>query len=117
MNCRHQTVAFLGVPDFSKNEFHNITHIGQGSFGKVFRAVRNGSSSVIKEMSDPHSCVGDKRLFMKETELLKVVRGHENMVQIRGFSTKDYYSYSNNYWFIAPPTYRTATHYNVTELT
>jgi hypothetical protein len=58
----------LNLPDFNKSDFQNIILIGQGSFGKVFRAVRNRSPFVIKEMTDPHSSVEDKRLFLKEAD-------------------------------------------------
>jgi hypothetical protein len=56
----------------------------------VFRGVKDGSSFVIKEMIDPDSCISDIRLFIKEAELLKLVKGNENMVQICGFSTNEF---------------------------
>ena len=79
----------LQLPDFNKADFNNSSLIGQGSFGKVFRAEKNGKSYVIKELTDTTASSSDRRLLIKEAEMLKVVKGHENIVGIQGFSIAD----------------------------
>ena len=79
----------LELPDFQKRDFADLKLIGQGSFGKVFQGQRNGSDFVIKELTDKNPSQEEERLFIKEAEMLKLVQGHENIVQIRGFSSID----------------------------
>jgi serine/threonine protein kinase len=60
--------------------------IGMGSFGKVSRGSMNGKLFVIKELSNSTASGRDKRLFRKEIELLAVVRGHDNVVNITAYA-------------------------------
>lgn len=80
----------LELPDFQKSDFTDLKLIGQGSFGKVFHGQKNGSNFVIKELTEQNPSQEDERLFIKEAEMLKLVQGHENIVQIRGFSSIDF---------------------------
>ena len=82
--CRH-----LNVPQFDRKELTHVTLIGQGSFGKVFRARQNGADCVMKQLIDEHASAAEKRLFVKEAEMLIMVAGHENVVKIRAFSPND----------------------------
>ena len=76
----------IGLPNFERDEFTDLVLIGEGSFGKVYRGVREGSLFVIKQLSNSCSSMIEKKLFIKEAEILKSLQGHENVVQIRGFS-------------------------------
>jgi hypothetical protein len=53
--------ATLQLPDFRKSDLTDITLIGQGSFGKVYRATRNDSVFVMKELTDPAASATDRK--------------------------------------------------------
>ena len=76
----------LDLPTFRRAEFSNISCIGKGSFGKVYKATRDRQHFVIKEQVLYESTADEKNLFIKEAKLLKTVSGHENIVRIHGFS-------------------------------
>jgi serine/threonine protein kinase len=78
------TANKFGLPHFNCNDAKDVTMIGMGSFGTVSKVSINGYLFVIKEM---HSCSSDreKRLFEKEIELLNLVRGHDNIVNITAY--------------------------------
>ncbi len=58
----------LNLPDFQKKEFTDITMIGQGSFGKVFKGRKDGHDFVIKQLAAENASPEDQRLFVKEAE-------------------------------------------------
>lgn len=92
--------ADLKLPDFHKAEFSGLHMIGQGSYGKVLCGMRNNEKYVIKELSDANcTTYTDRRLFVKEAQMLQGLQGHGNIVNVRGFSTThcaillDFYSF------------------------
>ncbi|CAC5406532.1 CHEK2 [Mytilus coruscus] len=80
-----ESLEDIGLPSFSKKDFSDITIIGKGSYGKVYKAVKKKKEFVIQELS-----VADNfPLFIKVAKMMKTVQGHENVLQIHGFSYKD----------------------------
>jgi serine/threonine protein kinase len=79
-------VKTFGLPLFNRHDLKDITMIGMGSFGKVYRATNAGQLVVMKEMLNGSASDRYKRLFNKEIELLALVRGHDNIVNINAFS-------------------------------
>lgn len=75
----------FGLPQFNHQDLKDVTMIGMGSFGKVYRATNAGQLVVMKEMCNGSASDRDKRLFYKEIELLALVRGHDNIVNINAF--------------------------------
>lgn len=74
----------FGLPPFEKKDFSNISFIGAGSYAKVYKVVKENKTFVIKELHDNSS--QECKLFQKEVQLLKSLSGHENIIQIHGFS-------------------------------
>lgn len=77
------------LPSFSKNDFSDITLIGQGAYGKVLKCKKNENTYVIKELACKDSNPLESKLFRKEAELLKSLSGHDNIVQIFGFNNNE----------------------------
>lgn len=80
-----ESLEDIGLPSFSKKDFSDITIIGRGSYGKVYKAIKKKKQFVIKELSVAENFP----LFIKEAKMMKTVQGHENVLQIHGFSYKD----------------------------
>ena len=51
----------IGLPDIATNDFREMTMIGQGSFGKVYRVTLNGVERVYKVLSDTRPSEYTKR--------------------------------------------------------
>lgn len=81
----NQSVLSLGLPSFQQKEFTLISLIGQGSFGNVYRCVKNDITYVIKQLVDDDA--DELQLLIKEARLLKLLHGHENIVTVHGFSS------------------------------
>jgi serine/threonine protein kinase len=77
------------LPSFTKDEFSNITCIGKSTFGKVFRVTKGQKYFVIKEQACVEASEHDKKLFIKEAQMLKALRGHDNIVSIEAFSERE----------------------------
>ncbi len=88
-SCANPVVSQLNLPDFRKSDLSNVTLIGQGAFGKVFKCVKDGETYVLKENVDGNPDSSEIRLFLKEAGLMKMLKGHENVVEIHGFSQRD----------------------------
>ena len=80
----------INLPNFNRKDFSDITLIGQGSFGKVFRAIKNSKKYVIKQLLNSNSDQTEKKLFWKEAEILNLLKGHANIVEIKDFSISDF---------------------------
>lgn len=79
----------LQLPEFRKNDFRDLILIGQGAFGNVYRASKDESVFVIKELTNAAASATERRHFVKEAAMLKTLQDHEHVVAIRGFSVKD----------------------------
>lgn len=88
-SCEHPVGAQLNLPSFNKSDLSNLTLIGVGAFGKVFKCVKDGETYVMKQNVDVNPDSSEIQLFWKEAGLLKTLKGHENVVEIHGFSHRD----------------------------
>ena len=88
-SCENPVGSQLNLPSFNKSDLSNLTLIGQGAFGKVFKCVKDGETYVMKQNVDVNPDSSEIRLFLKEAGLLKMLKGHENVVEIHGFSQRD----------------------------
>lgn len=83
-SCRTAGAHILGLPGFNKSDYKDLSLIGNGTFGKVYKGTRNCETFVIKELSGGSSA--ELKLFRKEAQLLHSLTGNENIIQIFGFS-------------------------------
>jgi serine/threonine protein kinase len=88
-SCENPVGSQLNLPSFNKSDLSNLTLIGQGAFGKVFKCIKDGETYVMKQNVDVNPDSSEIRLFLKEAGLLKMLKGHENVVEIHGFSQRD----------------------------
>lgn len=79
----------MDIPAFNKSDFVNMTIIGIGSFGRVFKAKKGDTSYVIKELNSSDATSLEVKLFCKEALLLQTLSCCENIVKLHGFSTRD----------------------------
>ena len=70
-------------PQFSWSELADKEQIGRGSFGRVFTAkTSDGDSVVVKKLLRHHVHERERRLVLKEAQILKSLR-HKNIVEMK----------------------------------
>ncbi len=74
------------LPVFRKRDFCDVTVIGCGSYGKVFRATKSNQFYVIKELNSVDAGDAECKLFFKEARLLHSLSDCSNIVKFHGFS-------------------------------
>jgi hypothetical protein len=45
-----ETEPYIGLPGFNKSDLLNMTLIGQGAFGKVFKCIKDNITFVMKQI-------------------------------------------------------------------
>ena len=63
--------------------------LGAGSFGQVFTCIYNGQKYVLKQMHVDVERMMGRNMYLKELRLLENLKGHPNVVDIRGYSYND----------------------------
>ncbi|KAI5076257.1 hypothetical protein GOP47_0008322 [Adiantum capillus-veneris] len=87
---QHERIKVAGVKSFSyvdmaraTNNFDNSMQVGQGGYGKVYRAIMNDGLVVAIKRAETGSLQGSKE-FYTEIELLSRVH-HRNLVSLIGY--------------------------------
>lgn len=75
----------VDLPNFCMNECTDIQLLGLGTFGEVSVCMYHGHRYVLKHLNvlSDRSQAGD--MYLKELRLLESLRGHPNVVDIRGY--------------------------------
>ena len=73
-----------GIPNYNIHDVSSKTLIGQGAFGKVFKATYQQKSVVLKVLSDV-----DEKDIVKEARFLYHLK-HENLVEFVGISLEEH---------------------------
>ncbi|XP_033764366.1 spindle assembly checkpoint kinase-like [Pecten maximus] len=78
-----------GLENLQKTDFSNSELIGKGSYGKIFKVIRNGKEFVVKGLVTQDATDHENDLFLKEAKLMASLKGHPNVLQIHGYSMTD----------------------------
>ena len=80
----------IDLPEFRMKDFTDLVQIGLGSFGTTFHCKKDNQEFVIKEQVALGARKRDRKNFLKEVKILKLVSNHENIVNVKGFSIKEH---------------------------
>ncbi|XP_030383926.1 fibroblast growth factor receptor homolog 2-like [Scaptodrosophila lebanonensis] len=71
-----------------RDEVSLVSRLGEGAFGKVFRATTGGRTVAVKMLKENHS---DEDLinFLLEMEMMKLIGQHDNIINLLGCSTQN----------------------------
>ena len=75
----------VSVPTFSMRECSQVQMLGAGSFGQVFTCIYGNEKYVLKQMHVDVERMMGPSLYQKELRLLESLKGHPNVVGIRGY--------------------------------
>jgi hypothetical protein len=68
-----------------ENELHNLEHVADGAFGKVYKAYRKDEWVAVKTVN--HDALGRDEDILNEVAVLKKIGTHNHIVAFRGFTT------------------------------